>query len=161
MSKEIPWHVAERAWALAVLLLTERGDLSVKRLDHPGDGLDLLVEIPQAGQATRALLGIQLHGTSSPASEKEAARALAAGAASVSGLPFPVCGFFFDVRQNEGCYAWLNEPVLSKDGGPRLVPAKPAEAARLDTAAVDEIIGCVNRWYDARLVFSKRGAAAG
>jgi hypothetical protein len=161
MNSRTPWYVEQRTQALAVLLLTERDDLAVKRPEGSDDPLDLIVEILERGRPTKRLLGIRLEGTTSPLTEKEVARAFTAVVPKLKEVPIPVCGFLFDVKRNVGSYLWLNEPLVSEQGEPRLEQGRGSKPSLLDEAALASIIDQVNRWYDALLTLLKGEAAAG
>src|SRR5262249_16817678 len=65
--------------------------------------------------------------------------------------PYPVCLFYFTMRDDVARYAWVVEPVVSAD-----VPSLPgpdhARCLLLDRPALDEIVARVDRWYDTRAV---------
>jgi hypothetical protein len=157
MAKKPPWYIEQRGQALAVLLLTDRSDLRIRSGDSSDAGPDLVVEITKDGRPTQRLFGVRLKGVTSSPSEKEASRLLAAlpAAPEASEFTFPVCGFLFDVKRNDGFYAWLVEPVVSGDGKPGLEPVADLRAMRLGAAEIDSIVDRVNRWYDALLVLLK------
>jgi len=64
-------------------------------------------------------------------------------------FPFPVVLFFFTMENSEGWYTWVEEPVVSPEGGFELVQHGEASCRPLNTGAIDEIVEAVDRWYDA------------
>ncbi len=58
-----------------------------------------------------------------------------------------VC-FHFSLDDDKGHYAWVAEPAVTAEG-PRLMMHQAAPLPEADQAALDEIVGKVDRWYDA------------
>jgi hypothetical protein len=145
------WFVADRARNLAVVFLTRRGDLDLQ--DAKEDtGLDYLVHILHDHRPTGKSFGILLRGAMSPVTEGHANQVLRPAVASFDKLgPFyyPVCQFFFTMKDDQGYYTWLLEPVLTAQGSPKLVRRTEPDCRKLDDEALEYIVSAVSAWYDA------------
>jgi hypothetical protein len=61
---------------------------------------------------------------------------------------FPVCVFYFTVKDDQGYYAWAYEPVVTAEGQPRLEAHAQAHGLKLSNESLEEIVSAVKRWYD-------------
>ncbi len=145
------WFVAERARVLAMVHLTRRDDLVVAKAG-PGVGLEFLVSIAREnGGPSARQFGVFLRGTKSPATEAHLDKVLRPAMQAFSRIgqfPYPVCLFHFSMDDDQGHYTWVAEPTVA-DEGPRLLMHDAPHFRKLDRAALDEIVGKVDRWYDA------------
>jgi len=143
--------LADRARALATVLLTRRDDLTID--EAPGDaGLDFLVHVRRDGKPVRPMFGVLLRAAVAPATVEQANKILTPTVASFQRLgrfTYPVCLFFFTMREDQAFFAWLAEPILGEDGSPRLHPPKQADCRELDNDGLDAIVDRVLAWYDA------------
>lgn len=143
VKKHEPWYISERLHALTIILLTERDDLGPVK--QPRDsGLDFVVEIRDGERITGRRFGIVL--------SAEDVNGKPAGQRSTPEVAFPVC--LFRLRADGGAepngkYSWAIEPVFTSAGDPRLQPNWNRAFETLDRRALDEIVACVNEWYDA------------
>jgi hypothetical protein len=143
--------IADRALALAFVLLTRRDDLDVKETKE-GNDLDYTVDIKTAEDVGKRPFGVYVAATMSPVTLEAANKQLKtelAGLQTVGPFPFPVCVFFFTVKDDQGYYAWASEPVVTEAGQPRLRGRTEADCRRLGNEALEEIVSAVSRWYDA------------
>jgi hypothetical protein len=53
------------------------------------------------------------------------------------------------MRNDAGWYTWVAEPIVTADGRAQLPLRDEPVCHPLDSAAVDDIIARVDRWYDA------------
>jgi hypothetical protein len=61
---------------------------------------------------------------------------------------YPVCLFFFSMRDEQAFFSWLAEPVLA-DGAPKLVHHGKANCVELTDEKLDQVVEQVVAWYDA------------
>lgn len=147
------WLVEQRSENLAIVLLTERDDLTIER--RPSDvSTDFLVGIKKGSRRTGRMIGVEIQGSlDSPRRGRQhddfILRFPAGKFSRFHDAPFPICLFYFNVRTDEAFFGWIVEPVtdsataaLRFQSTPRLQP--------LNEAALDEIIRRVHAWYDAR-----------
>ena len=143
------WFVAERARALAMIHLTRRDDLTVMKSDL---GLEFIVAVAkEGGGPSLRQFGVALRGTKSPATVARLDKVLRPAMQSFRGVgafPYPVCLFHFTMDDDKGFYTWVAEPAVA-GGEARLLMHQAAHCRTLDRAALDEIVGRVDRWYDA------------
>jgi hypothetical protein len=145
------WFIAERAKALAIVLLTRRNDLVVRETKEE-NGLDCTVDVRTAGHPGKRSFGVYLAAAMTPVNVDAANRQLEAALARVHSLrpiPYPVCVFFFTVKDDQGYYTWAVEPVVTPEGQPKLKTHSEAHCDKLDNEALDGIVTAVIRWYDA------------
>jgi hypothetical protein len=141
--------IAERARALAVLLLTGRGDLNIEAADDVG--LDLLVGLHSEGKPGIRQFGVGLYGALSSVRQEQAVKAVRPALQNVrrhGPFPFPVCLFFFTMKEPQSWWTWVAEPAVDTDGQVQLVPGEDA-CEPLDGRAISRIVEAVHRWYDA------------
>jgi hypothetical protein len=145
------WFLADRALALAFVLLTRRDDLDVKETKEEND-LDYTVDIKTAEDVGKRPFGVYVAATMSPVTLEAANKQLKpvlADIQTVGPFPFPVCVFFFTVKDDQGYYTWVYEPVVTEDGQPRLKPRVEAACRELGNESLEAIVSAVKRWYDA------------
>lgn len=145
------WFIAERARALATILLTRRDDLVVK--DAPEEtALDFTVHLKtEAGLGNRPF-GVFVAAAMNPATRKDVGKLLQPVLEQVrtrGPFQFPVCVFYFTVKDNQGYHAWAYEPVVTAEGQPRLSTRALADGRPLGNESLEEIVAAVQRWYDA------------
>ena len=66
----------------------------------------------------------------------------------VGAFPYPVCLFHFTMDDDKSYYTWVAEPSVA-GGEARLLMHQTPHCRILNRAALDEIVGQVDRWYDA------------
>ena len=143
------WFVGERAKALAMVLLTRRGDLEVREAKAE-IGLDYTVRIKSGEGAGPRVFGILLRATMSPVTIKQANAQLKPTMKSLvtADVVMPVCVFYFTVKDDQGYYTWGHEPVVEKGQAKLHARAEP-DCRPLDDRSLAEIVALVNAWYDA------------
>jgi hypothetical protein len=142
--------IGERARALATIVLTRRGDLTVveTKMDT---GLDFLVYIDREDKPMRLMFGVLLRGVPSTVTIEHANRVLGPTMGQFQGMrkfTYPVCLFFFTVREEQAFFSWLAGPVVTA-GVPKLVHHDKAHCAALTNEIMDKVIGQIVAWYDA------------
>jgi hypothetical protein len=145
------WFVRERARALAMVLLTRRDDLVVKETKEEEGDPDYTVYINGEESVGQRPFGVYLAATMTPVTLDVANKQLKPAMEQVQRrgpFQFPVCVFYFTVKDDQGYYAWAYEPVVTKEGQPRLKSHSEASCRRLTDAALEEIVSSVKRWYD-------------
>ena len=70
------------------------------------------------------------------------------GGLAAGDVYFPVCVFYFTVKDDKGYYTWGHEPVI-ETGQAKLRSRTEADCHPLDDQSLAEIVSCVNAWYDA------------
>ena len=149
MNEKQPWFVEERATALASLLLTNRKDVVVQPARREDAGFDLLAEVLKNGVSAGRFFGVQVAGRLELPSVEAINRDFRSdGRNGHAEFAIPLCAFLFDVRNNQGVYRWLMEPVL-EDGIPKLDRVGDTRWARLDERTVNTIVDQVAGWYEA------------
>ena len=145
------WFVAERARALALVLLTRREDLDVKETREES-GLDYTVYLKSEAAVGQRPFGVYVAGTMTPVTLDEANKQLKPvlrKVRTIGPFQFPVCVFYFTVKDDQGYYAWAYEPVVTEEGQPRLRPQVEAPCGELGNESLEAIVSAVKRWYDA------------
>ena len=154
LKEDNDWFVPERTRTLALVALTRREDLDVNNgseLDH----LDLLVDLTKKKKLSHKRFGVVLHGNMERTSLRDANIDLQPTLRSFlkQRLPsFPVCLFYFTMRDNQAYYTWILEPLLQETGEPRLRKREVADCKMLDHDSLDAIVTQVSKWYDALLI---------
>lgn len=141
--------LADRVRSLAAVVLTRRDDLTVTETKQ-GTGLDLHVFIDREDKPMRLAFGILLRGVSAPVMAEQANKVLGPTVGQFQGLrkfTYPVCLFFFTMREEQAFFSWLAEPVLT-DTGPKLVHHDRANCVELTDALLDSVVERVVNWYD-------------
>jgi hypothetical protein len=149
MATQEAWYLGLRAEALAIVYLTRREDLIVsKKLEDLG--LDLLVTISRDGSQSSRIFGIQLKAAVSTPdqADEDSIRLKLKLDNALQEVPFPVCLFFFNVKNDRGYYKWIVEPVT--DSSLALCVNHSDRLKRLTDQEVDNIVTLVNSWYDKR-----------
>jgi hypothetical protein len=67
---------------------------------------------------------------------------------SIGPFHFPVCVFYFTVKDDEGYYAWAYEPVVTAENQLRLTAHAKAHCNKLSNESLTDIVAAVKRWYD-------------
>jgi hypothetical protein len=149
MTKQDPWFYEERAVAFAKLVLTKQHD--VRPYAGTDMAIDLLVEIRANGNSRRRLFGVQLVAYMDLPDVKDAdedERVLSHLGRNSFEAEFPICVFVIGVRNPEGIYRWVVEPVI-EDSRALLRRDVATDWDPLDEAGAARLIGRVNAWYDA------------
>ena len=142
--------LAEQVRALATIILTRRGDLTV--VDTKKDtGLDLHVFIDREDKPMRLTFGLLLRGVPSPLSAEQANKVLGPTLGQFQGMrkfTYPVCLFLFTLREEQAFFSWLAEPVVN-GGAPKLVHRDRANCVPLTDELLGQVIEQIVAWYDA------------
>lgn len=141
-----------RARALANVLLSGRDDLLVQDLSVGGVdfGIDYLVTIDSKKRGLRQF-AVQLKATYSPVTADNANRLLKPALkrrARYGPFPYPTVLFFYTMMEPQSWYTWVFEPVTREDGKMILEMQEEADCRPLNENTFDQIVSCVNRWYD-------------
>lgn len=147
-SKEL--FIADRVRAMATVVLTRRDDLVVTETKQ-GTGLDLHVFIDREDKPMRLAFGVLLRGVSSPVTAEHANKVLGPTMGQFRGMrkfTYPVCLFFFTMREEQAFFSWLAEPLMT-DAGPKLVHHDKANCVPLTDDLLERVVEQVVNWYDA------------
>jgi hypothetical protein len=113
--------IRERVLALAVMHLTRRPDLKVAEFDEDiGFALRVSSLRPEGGLRE---FGVELRGAWSTASRARANAVLSLAVRQTQQYGpfiFPICLFFFTMKETQGWYTWVAEPVVTETGKARL-----------------------------------------
>lgn len=142
--------LADRARALATVILTRRDDLTIVETKQT-TGLDLHVYIDREDKPMRLALGIQLRAVASEMTAENANKVLGPTIGQFQGMrkfTYPVCLFFFAMRKEQAYFSWLAEPVIT-DVGPKLVHHTKANCVELTDELLGRVVGRIVDWYDA------------
>ena len=134
----------------ANVILTRRDDLRVVETKEQ-TGLDMHVYVDREDKPMRLVFGVLLRGAASPTTADQANKVLGPTMGFFQGLrkfTYPVCLFFFTVRDEQAFFSWLAEPVVNGDG-PKLVHHTQANCVALTDAFLGEVVDRVVAWYDA------------
>jgi hypothetical protein len=149
-NEEKEQFMAEQVRALATVLLTRRGDLTI--VDTRQDtGLDLHVYINREDKPMRLTLGVLLRGVIAPVTVEQANKILTPTLGQFQGMrkfTYPVCLFFFTLRDEQAFFSWLAEPVVN-GSAPKLVHHDKASCVPLTDELLHRVITQVVAWYDA------------
>src|SRR6202162_5545785 len=141
--------MAEQARALATVILTRRGDLTI--VDTRQDtGLDLHVYLNREDKPMRLTLGVLLRGVPSSVTVEQANKLLGPTLGQFQGMrkfTYPVCLFFFTLRQEQAFFSWLAEPIVT-NGAPKLVHREKADCLELTDDLLERALEQVVAWYD-------------
>lgn len=150
MTKQHPWFVDERAIAFASLLLTKHAEVALRsQVAGQEEGLDLLVEILRDGKPTLRFFGVQIAASLDMPNPSKVDERICFDVDKLyrtGGLPLAI--FAIGVRQPEGIYRWLVEPIVEEDDV-ALQPQLTGPWQSLDDAGVERLIDRVNAWYEA------------
>jgi hypothetical protein len=142
--------LAERVRALATVVLTRRGDLTV--VDSKKDtGLDFHVSIEREDKPMRLTFGVLLRGVQSAVTASQANKVLSPTMGQFRGMrkfTYPVCLFFFTMREEQAFFSWLAEPVVN-GGAPKLVHHEKANCVPLTNELLGQVVEQIVAWYDA------------
>jgi hypothetical protein len=144
MKDEKIWYQDQRAEALAIVYLTRRQDLVVHQ-QKEDYGYDLLVEITRDSRLTKRVFAIQIKSKTEPIKVQ---KLIGVTFDEWRETPFPLCLFFFTMRNDHAYYTWITEPIVTQDNRPKLRLNTEAHLFELDTLALDTIVAQVNHWYD-------------
>jgi hypothetical protein len=142
--------LADRVRALATVILTCRGDLAIVETKRD-TGLDFHVHIDREDKQLRLTFGILLRGVMSPVTAEDANKVLETTMAQFRGMrkfTYPVCLFFFTMRQEQAFFSWLAEPVVTA-GAPKLIHHAKARCVELTDDLLDQAVERIVAWYDA------------
>jgi hypothetical protein len=134
----------------ANVILTRRDDLRVVETKEQ-TGLDMHVYVDREDKQMRLVFGVLLRSVPSPTTAEQANKVLGPTMGFFQGLrkfTYPVCLFFFTVREEQAFFSWLAEPVVNGDG-PKLVYHVQANCVELTDALLGEVVDRVVAWYDA------------
>jgi hypothetical protein len=142
--------LADRVRALVAVILTRRDDLTIAETKQ-GTGLDLHVYIDREDKPMRLAFGVLLRGVSSAMTADNANKVLGPTVGKFQGMrkfTYPVCLFFFTMRDEKACFSWLAEPVLT-GGAPKLVHHGKANCVEFTDDLLDQVVERIVGWYDA------------
>ena len=142
--------IADRVRAMATVLLTRRDDLVVNETKQ-STGLDYHVFGDREDKPMRLAFGVLLRGVSSPVTAEHANKVLGPTMGQFQGMrkfTYPVCLFFFTMREEQAYFSWLAEPRVT-DSGPKLVHHDKANCVPLTDELLNLVVGQVVNWYDA------------
>jgi hypothetical protein len=142
--------LAEQVRALAAIVLTRRGDLTIAETKRD-TGLDFHVYIDREDKPMRLVFGVLLRGVVSAVAAEHANKVLEPTMGQFRGMrkfTYPVCLFFFSVRDEQGFFSWLAEPVVN-GSAPKLVHHDKASCVPLTDELLDRVIEQIVAWYDA------------
>lgn len=142
--------LGERARALATIILTRRGDLSIVETKKDS-GLDYHVTIDREDKPMRLMFGVLLRGVLSPVTVNHANTVLGPTMGQFQGMrkfTYPVCLFFFAMREEQTFFSWLAEPIVN-GGAPKLVHHEKANCVELTNERLDLVVDEIVAWYDA------------
>jgi hypothetical protein len=143
-------YIADQVRSRAKVLLTRRDDLRVVETKEQTD-LDMHVYIEREDKPMRLVFGVLLRGVPSPTTAEQANRILGPTLGyfqSLRKFTYPVCLFFFTVREEQAFFTWLAEPVANGDG-PKLVHHMQPNCLELTDAVIADVVDRVVAWYDA------------
>ena len=133
--------IADRVRAMATVVTEAR----------QGTGLDYHVFVAREGKPVRLAFGVLLRGVSAPVTAEHAHEVLGPTVGQFQGtrkFTYPVCLFFFTLRDEQAYFSWLAEPHVT-DAGPKLFHHDKANCVPLTDELLDGIVGQVVSWYDA------------
>jgi hypothetical protein len=142
--------LADRVRALATVVLTRREDLTLVETKQ-STGLDLHVYIDREDKPMRLAFGVLLRGVPSSMTPENANKVLGPTMGQFQGLrkfTYPVCLFFFTMRDDRAFFSWLAEPVLT-DGAPKLVHHAKPNCVELTDDLLGQVVERIVGWYDA------------
>lgn len=142
--------LGERLRALATIVLTRRDDLAVVETKKATD-LELHVYIDREEKSMRLMFGVVLRGVPSPVEVDHANNILRPTMGQFQRMrkfTYPVCLFFFTLREEQAFFSWLAEPVV--DGGvPKLIHHHAmANCVELTNERLNQVVDAIVSWYD-------------
>jgi hypothetical protein len=99
----------------------------------------------------RLTFGILLRGMPSSVTVEQANQILGPTIGQFQGMrkfTYPVCRFFFTMRDEQAFFSWLAEPVVT-GGAPKLVHHDKAHCVPLTDELLEQVIEQIVAWYDA------------
>jgi hypothetical protein len=141
--------LADRVRALAAVILTRRDDLTITETKQ-STGLDFHVYIEREDKPMRLAFGVLLRGVAVPMTSENVNKVLGPTMGQFRGMrkfTYPVCLFFFTMRDEKAYFSWLAEPVLT-DGTPKLVHHNNADCVELTDDLLEQIVERIVSWYD-------------
>src|SRR5207248_7977691 len=105
-------YICGQARSRANVILTRRDDLRVVQTKEQ-TGLDMHVYVDREDKPMRLVFGVLLRGVPAPTTAEQANQVLIPMMGFFQGLrkfTYPVCLFFFTVRQEQAFFTWLAEP---------------------------------------------------
>lgn len=141
---------AERVRALGTIILTRRGDLTIAET-RQDTGLAFHVSIDREDKPMRLTFGVLLRGVPAPVPIDHANRVLGPTMGQFQGMrkfTYPVCLFFFTMRDDQAFFSWLAEPVVIA-GVPKLIHHTEANCPELTDPVLDRVVEQIVAWYDA------------
>jgi hypothetical protein len=141
--------LADRVRALATVILTRRDDLTIAETKQ-STGLDLHVYIDREEKPMRLAFGVLLRGVASPMTPANANKVLGPTMGQFQGMrkfTYPVCLFFFTMRDEKAYFSWLAEPMLTA-GAPKLIHLTKPNCVELTDEMLGEVIEKIVAWYD-------------
>lgn len=154
MAKMEAGFIKERAQQLAIVYLTRRDDVLVTK--NPAQfGPSLLVSLLDNGQDVGRYLGVEVGGTVSERELKRAEQTVEVRPNLMDfptsrDTPFPVCLFFFTMRDDEGYWKWVREPICDSQRGGALSLSQNTALVRLTNQELETIWTSVEEWYQMR-----------
>jgi hypothetical protein len=149
MTNQEPWFIGERAFAFASLVLTKGNDVAVRPYAGRDIAIDLLLEVLKDGKSTMRFFGAQMVAyLDLPTIQNADERVLSHLGRDPFEAGLPLCVFVIGVRNPEGLYRWVVEPVVDANRA-LLLRDVAANWQTLDEAGAARMIGQVNAWYDA------------
>ncbi len=134
--------IAERARALAIMYLTWRDDLAVEDADMDS-GLDYLVDIVQRDDPSQRSFGVVVRAAMAPVTAEQADAEIGPWLKVFQrprAFAYPVCLFFFTMREDRAYHTWLLEPVITPQGKPKLAARSAPDCRQLDNEVLDDIV---------------------
>jgi hypothetical protein len=141
---------ADRVRALAAVVLSRRDDLTIAETKQ-STGLDFHVYIEREDKPMRLAFGLLLRAVPAPQTAEGANEVLVPTMGQFRGMrkfTYPVCLFFFTMRDERAYFSWLAEPVLA-EGGPKLVHHERADCVELTDELLGQVVERIVSWYDA------------
>ena len=142
--------IGERVRALATIVLTRRGDLSIVETKKD-TGLDFHVQIDREDKPMRLTFGVLLGGVPSLVTIDHANKVLGPTMGQFQGMrkfTYPVCLFFFTMREEQAFFSWLAEPVVIART-PKLIHRDKADCLPLTNELLEQVVEQIVGWYDA------------
>ena len=141
--------LAERLRALATVILTRRGDLTVVE-SKQDTGLDFHVYVDREDKPMRLTFGVLLRGLPSAVTIEQANTLLGPTLGQFQGMrkfTYPVCLFFLTMREEQAYFSWLAEPVVN-DGAPKLIHHTKVKSVELTDGLLGHVVEQIVAWYD-------------
>jgi hypothetical protein len=106
--------------------------------------------IDREDKPMRLMFGVLLRGVPSPVTIDQADKVLGPTLGQFQGMrkfTYPVCLFFFAMREEQAFFSWLAEPVVNC-GVPKLVHHDKANCVELTNELLDQVVEAIVSWYD-------------